>query len=101
MERYKILIKKLGLGILAASLFCGSGVAATDLKFSLDWKFEGPSALFFTGRIGVNTVVGTLLLAAVAANEIETTRRLLEWGPDPKARADMGQRGLHLCKSAR
>ena len=49
MERYKILIKKLGLGILAASLFCGSGVAATDLKFSLDWKFEGPSALFFTG----------------------------------------------------
>ena len=49
MERYKILIKKLGLGILAAFLFCGSGVAATDLKFSLDWKFEGPSALFFTG----------------------------------------------------
>lgn len=59
------------------------------------------SALFFTGRIGVNTVVGTLLLAAVAANEIETTRRLLEWGPDPKAKADIGQRGLHLCKSAR
>ena len=49
MERYKILIKKLGLGILVASLFCGNGVAATDLKFSLDWKFEGPSALFFTG----------------------------------------------------
>ena len=49
MERYEILIKKLGLGILAVFLFCGSGVAATDLKFSLDWKFEGPSALFFTG----------------------------------------------------
>ena len=49
MERYKILIKKLGLGILTAFLFCGNGVAATDLKFSLDWKFEGPSALFFTG----------------------------------------------------
>ena len=49
MERYKILIKKLGLGILAVFLFCGNGVAATDLKFSLDWKFEGPSALFFTG----------------------------------------------------
>ncbi|GEM_PF-2084651 len=57
------------------------------------------SALFFTGKIGVNAVVGTLLLAAVAANEIETTRRLLEWGPDPKARADMGQKGLYLCKS--
>jgi len=49
MERFKNFIKKLGLGILSASLFCGSGMAATNLKFSLDWKFEGPSALFFTG----------------------------------------------------
>ena len=49
MERVKNLIKKLGLGILLASLFSGSLMAATDLKFALDWKFEGPSAPFFTG----------------------------------------------------
>ena len=30
-------------------MFCGGAVASTDVKFSLDWKFEGPSALFFTG----------------------------------------------------
>ena len=49
MERVKKFIKKLGLGILLASLFSGSVMAATDLKFALDWKFEGPSAPFFTG----------------------------------------------------
>ncbi len=36
-------------GLLTSSaFFCGSAVAETDLKFSLDWKFEGPSATFFT-----------------------------------------------------
>ena len=49
MERVKNLINKLGLGILLASLFSGSVMATTDLKFALDWKFEGPSAPFFTG----------------------------------------------------
>ena len=49
MERVKNLIKKLELGILVASLFSGSVMAATDLKFALDWKFEGPAAPFFTG----------------------------------------------------
>ena len=49
MERVKTLIKKLELGILVASLFSGSVMAATDLKFALDWKFEGPAAPFFTG----------------------------------------------------
>ena len=48
MERVKNLIKKLELGILVASLFSGSVMSATDLKFALDWKFEGPAAPFFT-----------------------------------------------------
>jgi NitT/TauT family transport system substrate-binding protein len=37
------------LALLATTVFCGGAVASTDVKFSLDWKFEGPSALFFTG----------------------------------------------------
>ena len=49
MERIKYLLKSISFVILAAAMFNGSTKAATDLKFSLDWKFEGPSALFFTG----------------------------------------------------
>ena len=49
METIKYLLKAIASGILTTAMFCGSGMAATDLKFSLDWKFEGPSALFFTG----------------------------------------------------
>ena len=49
METIKYLLKVIASGILATAMICGSGMAATDLKFSLDWKFEGPSALFFTG----------------------------------------------------
>ena len=37
------------LALLATTVFCGGAIASTDVKFSLDWKFEGPSALFFTG----------------------------------------------------
>ncbi len=37
------------LALLATSVICGGAIASTDVKFSLDWKFEGPSALFFTG----------------------------------------------------
>ena len=36
------------LALLATTVFCGGAVASTDVKFSLDWKFEGPSAPFFT-----------------------------------------------------
>ena len=49
MQIIKYLLKIIACGILATTMFCVSGMAATDLKFSLDWKFEGPSALFFTG----------------------------------------------------
>ena len=48
----KKIITKLQKGLLfllAITVFCGGAVASTDVKFSLDWKFEGPSALFFTG----------------------------------------------------
>jgi len=53
-----------------------------------------PETVFFTGKIGVNAVVGTPLHAA---GDIATVRLLLEHGADPNARADMGQTPLHLC----
>ena len=34
-------------GTLAAGLVSGAALAATDVPFALDWKFEGPSAPFF------------------------------------------------------
>lgn len=41
----------LGATLLAGSLFAGAmtapAAAQTDIKFTLDWKFEGPSAGFF------------------------------------------------------
>jgi ankyrin repeat protein len=58
------------------------------------------STLSFTGKIGVNAVVGTPLHASVAAGHIECVRLLLEHGADPNARADMGQTPLHLAPSS-
>ena len=49
MKKLKYRLKAMACGILASALFSGSAMSETDLKFSLDWKFEGPSALFFTG----------------------------------------------------
>ncbi len=43
MKQFFFKINKWMLTLLTASVFCGSTFAATDLKFSLDWKFEGPS----------------------------------------------------------
>src|SRR5262245_30636125 len=34
------------LGLLAAALVIGSAGAQTSVKFTLDWKFEGPAAPF-------------------------------------------------------
>ncbi len=38
-------------GLLAGAMFAGTfatpAQAATDIKFTLDWKFEGPAAGFF------------------------------------------------------
>ena len=48
MERLKYLLKIISCGILTVAVFCGSGMAETSIKFALDWKFEGPSAPFFT-----------------------------------------------------
>ena len=49
MKKIKTILQNVLLALLATTLFCGGVVASTDVKFSLDWKFEGPSALFFTG----------------------------------------------------
>ena len=35
------------LGLLVAALVRGSAGAQTSVKFTLDWKFEGPAALPF------------------------------------------------------
>src|SRR5262245_48390494 len=42
-------IRLLGMlaGATAAALVTSSAGAQTDLKFALDWKFEGPSAPYF------------------------------------------------------
>ncbi len=40
-------IKFLGVLAVAAGLGAGSAMAQTDVKFALDWKFEGPSAPYF------------------------------------------------------
>lgn len=53
--------------------------------------------LVFEGKIGVHAVVGTPLHAAVQHGEADTVRALLGWGSDVNARADSGQRPLHLC----
>ena len=34
---------------LATTIVAVTSHADTKLQFALDWKFEGPSALFFTG----------------------------------------------------
>ena len=51
----------------------------------------------YSGRIGVQTVEGTPLHAAVQHGREDTVRALLEWGADVNARADSGQTPLHLC----
>ena len=44
------MFQKLGLTVVAWSMltaFTLPASAQTDLKFALDWKFEGPSAPYF------------------------------------------------------
>ena len=44
------MFRRLGLTALAGALLAASAISAsaeTDLKFALDWKFEGPSAPYF------------------------------------------------------
>ncbi|MCY3773750.1 MAG: ankyrin repeat domain-containing protein [Gemmatimonadetes bacterium] len=53
--------------------------------------------LDFEGKIGAHAVEGTPLHAAVQHGEADTVRALLDWGSDANARADSGQRPLHLC----
>ena len=59
-----------------------------------------PAALSFRGRIGLNEVVGTPLHAAVHAGHGVLAAVLIARGADVDARADMGQRPLHLCAAA-
>jgi len=41
-------LRSLAFGATALAFACGAGpVAATDIKFALDWKFEGPAAPYF------------------------------------------------------
>lgn len=54
----------------------------------------------FKRKIGLHTVMGTPLHAAVQHGQEETVRALLGWGADVNARADSGQTPLHLCGSA-
>ena len=58
-----------------------------------------PTTVSFTGKIGVNAVVGTPLHASMKGSDQATVQLLLEHGADPNARADMGQTPLHLCGS--
>ncbi|MDE2846479.1 MAG: ankyrin repeat domain-containing protein [Gemmatimonadota bacterium] len=59
-----------------------------------------PGAVAYEGKIGVHAVVGTPLHAAVQHGRDETVRMLLDCGADANARADSGQRPLHLCGDA-
>ena len=59
-----------------------------------------PGALAFRGRIGVHQVAGTPLHAAAHAGHGALAAVLIERGADVDARADMGQRPLHLCAAA-
>lgn len=59
-----------------------------------------PAVLGFRGRIGVHEVVGTPMHASVHAGHGALTRILIRRGADVDARADMGQRPLHLCATA-
>ena len=44
------MFRQLGLSVVAAAALLASALSAsadTDVKFALDWKFEGPSAPYF------------------------------------------------------
>ena len=44
-------LRRTGLAaVLAGAMFCGPAMAQTPVKFTLDWKFEGPAAPFLVAQ---------------------------------------------------
>ncbi len=91
--------------LLLAEFLIGRGAQATPCQLAALGRTDQLGDLFrhdagmlaFEGKIGVQAVVGTPLHAAVQHGRAETVRALLAWGADANARADSGQRPLHLC----
>src|SRR5499427_8286110 len=93
-------------GAAAAALAAGSASAQTDVKFALDWKFEGPAAPYFVAidkgyykAEGLNVTIdsgpGSVAgIARVAAGtyplgffDINSLVKFLDQNPDKKVQA--------------
>src|SRR5437899_12384191 len=102
-------IRTLGVAATAAvAVMAGPAVAQTDVKFALDWKFEGPSAPYFvaidkgyykaeglnvTVDSGPGSVAGIARVAAgtypIGFFDINSLVKFRDQNPDKRDHADL------------
>ncbi len=106
MRRTKFFAKHFALIAGATLALMGAAAAQTDLKFALDWKFEGPSAPYFVAidkgyykaeglNVTVDTGPGSVAgIARIAAGtypmgffDINSLAKFLDQNPDKKVQA--------------
>ena len=62
--------------IIAGANMAGAASAQTDLKFALDWKFEGPAAPYFVAIMLKSPDIPSILVETAFISNPEEERKL-------------------------